>query len=81
MVMYAYLGPSQLHLTTSDKQQIRIIYPAYSYTKNEQNGFEQVHYVQDVVVFDSGKDVSYFKSEQLYNWLMTDQWKTEFTPE
>jgi hypothetical protein len=81
VVMAAYLGPSQLHLTTSDKKQIRIIYPAYYYTENKQNGFNQVHYIQDVVVFESEKDISYFKSEQLYNWLKINQWKTEFTPE
>jgi len=59
----------------------RIIYPAYYYTENKQNGFNQVHYIQDVVVFESEKDISYFKSEQLYNWLKSNQWKAEFTPE
>jgi hypothetical protein len=79
-----YLGPSQLHLTTSDNQTIKI-YPAYYYTKTEEEQYgtylAQVQYVQDVIAFDNGQGISYFTSEQLFDWLKTDQWKTEFTIE
>jgi hypothetical protein len=84
VIMAAYLGPSQLHLTTPDRQHLSI-YPAYYYTEavNKQNGQteEQVNYVPDMIVLCSPTGVSYFKSSQLYDWLMTDQWKTEFMPE
>ena len=85
VVMTDYLGPSRLYLTTPDNRRLSI-YPAYYYTESvdEQNGWtlEQVHYVPDIVVLDENeKVVSYFKSEQLYNWLKNDLWKTEFAME
>ena len=60
---------------TSDKKEITI-YPAfYVYTKN---GMINVQYVQDVIVFNNAGNITYLKSEELYNWLKSDQWKTEF---
>jgi hypothetical protein len=93
-VFHANIGPSELHILTSDKHQITI-YPAYYIEKmgktdtaisQDENGVVtttenpefQVHYVQDVLVFDNGGDRTYLKSEPLYNWLKQDQWKLEF---
>ncbi len=89
--LYGYLGPSRLCLTTSNNQNISI-YPAYYYTAEptvydvEVNGVQQeqpsylyqVQYVQGVVACDNGQGISYFKSGPLFDWLKTDQWKTEF---
>ncbi|SPF56167.1 conserved hypothetical protein [Candidatus Desulfosporosinus infrequens] len=69
------IGPARLYLMTSDKKEITI-YPAfYVYTKN---GMINVQYVQDVIVFNNAGNITYLKSEELYNWLKSDQWKTEF---
>jgi hypothetical protein len=77
-----YVGPSQLYLTTPDHRHLSI-YPAYYYTVSKQNAWTEVqaNYIPDVIVLWSPTGVSYFKSEQLYGWLKTDQWKMEFVPE
>ena len=83
LIIGDYVGPSHLHLTTSDRGRQLDIYPAYYYTVNKQNGWTEVqaNYIPDVIVLWSPTGVSYFNSAQLYDWLKTDQWKTEFTPE
>lgn len=69
------IGPARLYLMTLDKKEITI-YPAfYVYIKN---GTIKVQYVQDVIVFNNAGNITYLKSKELYNWLKTDQWKTEF---
>lgn len=86
----ANIGPAILHIMTSDKHEI-MIYPAYYIEKSEridtsisENKPEIVsplfitQYVQDVIVFNNGGNISYLKSEELYNWLKEDHWKTEF---
>lgn len=86
---YAYGGPSQLYLTTLDKKYVKI-YPAYEVkigktdteinvvngvaTKTEIPEY-QYQYFQDVLVFDNEGNITYIKSEPLYNWLKNDQWK------
>lgn len=77
-----YVGPSQLHLTTPDRGQLDI-YPAYYCKVSKQNEWTEVqaNYIPDAIALWSSTGVSYFKSAQLYDWLKTDQWKTEFTPE
>lgn len=90
-----YVGPSRLYITTSDKKDISI-YPAYYEGDNgktdnatyEVNGVitkteipeYQTQCVQDVLVFDNGENITYLKSEPLYNWLKNDEWKSEFVP-
>lgn len=70
------IGPSQLHIITSDNHKITV-YPAYYI--EDKNGSINVHYIQDVLVFnDTGVQIC-IKSSQLYNWLKNDEWKTEFT--
>ena len=93
-VWNAYMGPSVLHLLTSDKHQISI-FPANYIIKTgktntaiseDEHGVVtttetpefQVQYVQDVLVFDNGGNRTYLKSEPLYNWLKQDQWVPEF---
>lgn len=76
VVQYAgYIGPSQLHITTSVNHRI-VVYPAY-YVDDE-NKVINVHYIQDVLVFNNGGLQSYIKSRQLYSWLKNNEWKTEF---
>jgi len=69
------IGPSQLHISTSEKHEIAV-YPAY-YVDVE-NGVISVHYIQDVLVFNNGGFQTYIESSQLYNWLKNNEWKTEF---
>jgi len=69
------IGPSQLHILTSEKHEIAV-YPAY-YVLDE-NGVINVHYIQDVLVFNNVGLNTYIKSNQLYEWLKNNQWKTEF---
>lgn len=95
VVFQGNVGPAQITLTTSDKRLLVIYPAYYIeksekthtsistdehgvVTKTENPEF-QVQYVQDVLVFDNGGDRSYLKSEELYNWLKSNQWKTEFT--
>ena len=93
-VWYANIGPSELHILTIDKHQITIYPAYYiaktgktdtAVTQDEQgnvttneNPEYQIQYIQDVLVFDTGGDRTYIKSEPLYNWLKQDQWKLEF---
>ena len=69
------IGPSQLHISTSEKHEITV-YPAY-YVDDE-NAVINVHYIQDVLVFNNGGLQTYIQSSQLYNWLKNNEWKTEF---
>lgn len=69
------IGPSQLHISTLEKQEVAV-YPAYYV--GVQNGVISVHYIQDVLVFNNGGTETYIKSSQLYNWLKNNEWKSEF---
>ena len=87
-------GPSVLHLITSDKHQITLYpayYIAISGKKDAtfyifghgnvstiENPMYQLQYVNNVLVLDNGRDQTYIKSEQIFNWLKTNQWKLEF---
>lgn len=77
-VFFAKIGPSILNISALSQHEI--IYPAW-YTKRDgqkNDAYSVVHYVQSVVAFDNGKEITYLELEPLYNWLKKDEWKTEF---
>jgi hypothetical protein len=94
IIVHANIGPAQIVLTTSDNQIIKVYPAYYIDNGgktniipiNDQNGTDtavtdsnfQVQYVQNVLAFDTNGKQTYIKSEQIYNWLKTNQWETEF---
>lgn len=96
-VWHANVGPSELHVLTTDKHQIAI-YPAHYIAKTgkfdtatsidehgvvttTQNPELKVQYIQEVLLVDNNGERTFIKSEPLYDWLKKDQWKMEFERE
>ncbi|SPF42385.1 BlaR1 peptidase M56 family protein (fragment) [Candidatus Desulfosporosinus infrequens] len=77
-VFFGKIGPSILDISALSQHEI--IYPAW-YTKRDgqkNDAYSVVHYVQNVVAFENGKEITYLESEPLYNWLKDNEWKKEF---
>lgn len=76
LVFNAYIGPSILNVFTSDSHNITIK-PAYYIDKNDNNLYS-AYYINNVLEFDYDGQKSYIESNQLFDWLKNDKWKTEF---
>ncbi|GFZ29976.1 hypothetical protein CSC2_05020 [Clostridium zeae] len=72
-VFNANIGPSILSISTSNKHIIKIK-PAFHI--NSDNG--HINYYVNVVEFDYDGQKTYIESNQLYEWLKNNKWKTEF---
>lgn len=55
------------------------ISPAY-YFEQTKRGKDQIHFVKNVITYEHGNSGTYLTSPQLYTWLKSNQWKTEFAP-
>lgn len=70
----ANVGPSILHISSSDKDNITV-QPAFYLASN--NDLD-IQYITDVLQLNNDGAKSYIKSEKLYNWLKNDKWKIKF---
>ena len=71
----SYVGPAQLHIDGSSNKSI-VIYPV-SHVE-QKNGQYMAVYQQNVVAYSTGKHITYLNSPELYTWLKSDQWQTQF---
>ncbi|QSO47348.1 hypothetical protein [Alicyclobacillus mengziensis] len=71
----SYVGPAQLHVDGSSNKSI-VIYPV-SHVE-QKNGQYVAVYQKNVVAYSTGKHTIYLNSPELYAWLKSDQWQTEF---
>lgn len=71
-----YSGPSRLILHSINRGTITI-YPVF-YSTKKGGGDYTIQYVDSIIEYDSGDNVYYFDSPNIYKWLKDDQWKQEF---
>lgn len=74
-VVHANIEPSKLYITTSDKHVITI-QPVFYLASND--GKYQVCYVAGILEFNNDKQKIYIQSNELFDWLKNNKWKTEF---
>ncbi|QQE78082.1 hypothetical protein [Alicyclobacillus sp. SO9] len=75
--LHAHLGPPLLYLNLSNSKNPLLIRPAYFIVSKSKNQIS-TQYVKNVVAYGDKQHLVYLKSQELFQWIKQNQWKTDF---